>query len=366
LCCNRYLKEGRYLENDYFYFLNPFSNPITIIMKHLLPVIGIILLCLSATNSSAQFEVTFDDSDLLLPGPGMDYTRTIDTGDYQFRIDDYNNTTFYGRKEADSSYHGFTYSNVSDSTTPGMTNDRAAFPAVGASGSAQYAVAHGTDYGIYLEPYIGAKATRLTFVYQVSVTNATITVLSMEQGDSTAKKFGGADGTDPDWLLLTINGHKYGDTTVRSVAVYLADYRSDDSTEDYIVKDWRQVDLSDLGRVDSLSFSLTSSDTGINGMNTPAYFCIDDLNLELLGGIEGNSKNTLQASIYPNPSNGMIHIDAGVATDAKVYDMAGRLLVSKEHVRSLDASGWPPGIYLVRIAERKGDRSAAFSFYRKP
>ena len=59
---------------------------------------------------------------------------------------------------------------------------------------------------------------------------------------------------------------------------YLADYRSTDSAHDYIVDDWTWVDLSGLGTVDRIEFTLSSSDVGSFGMNTPAYFAMDCLN----------------------------------------------------------------------------------------
>ena len=40
---------------------------------------------------------------------------------------------------------------------------------------------------------------------------------------------------------------------------------------------WEWVDLTSLGVVYGLEFELTSSDTGAYGMNTPAYFAMDDL-----------------------------------------------------------------------------------------
>ena len=62
-----------------------------------------------------------------------------------------------------------------------------------------------------------------------------------------------------------------------SVDFYLADYRFADNSEDYIVKDWTFVSLEALGDVDSLLFSLTSTDNdSMFGMNTPAYFCMDN------------------------------------------------------------------------------------------
>jgi hypothetical protein len=61
------------------------------------------------------------------------------------------------------------------------------------------------------------------------------------------------------------------------VDAYLADFRVSDNSQDYVVDDWTFVDLGTLGTVDSLSFELSSSDTGDFGMNTPAYFALDNL-----------------------------------------------------------------------------------------
>ncbi len=66
-------------------------------------------------------------------------------------------------------------------------------------------------------------------------------------------------------------------TSTDTIEYYLADYRFDESEKDYIIKTWQWVDLSSLGKVDSLMFGLESSDNGDWGMNTPAYFCMDDL-----------------------------------------------------------------------------------------
>ena len=60
--------------------------------------------------------------------------------------------------------------------------------------------------------------------------------------------------------------------------VYLADYRNADPGLDYVLTDWAWVDLTSLGdQVSQLGFTLTSSDNSRFGMNTPAYFAIDNL-----------------------------------------------------------------------------------------
>lgn len=57
----------------------------------------------------------------------------------------------------------------------------------------------------------------------------------------------------------------------------LADYTSDDSAEHYYVSDWRWMDLSGLGNVKQLLFSVESTKANEWGITTPCYFCFDDL-----------------------------------------------------------------------------------------
>lgn len=99
----------------------------------------------------------------------------------------------------------------------------------------------------------------------------------MLNGDQFAKKFGGASGNDPDFFLLTITGLDATNQTVGSTNFYLADYRFDDNSKDYIVDSWELVDLSGLQGATRLSFAVTSSDIGQYGLNTPAYVALDNL-----------------------------------------------------------------------------------------
>lgn len=169
----------------------------------------------------------------------------------------------------DCCHTDWVYSNLTDTTTEGYLNQHSAIAGGGAEGSANYAVAN-----------IGAPVA--SFAAPVSVlgawfTNSTYAALSMLNGDGFAKQFGGASGSDADWFMLTITGlDSFGQST-GSVDFMLADYRFADSADDYIVTDWRWVDLSALGTVSSLQFALASSDNGAFGMNTPAYFAMDNL-----------------------------------------------------------------------------------------
>lgn len=172
------------------------------------------------------------------------------------------------------SWEGFSYSNVTDNTTPGFGNQWSAFPGSGAEGSPTYAVGFALTFVL---PEARIVLPEPAPVRSAAVANTTFAALSMRDGDAFAKKFGGPDGTDPDWFRLTITGRDAAGVPTGSVEVYLADFRFDDPALDFILDGWTTVDLSPLGTVKALGFSLDSSDVGPFGMNTPAFFALDDL-----------------------------------------------------------------------------------------
>src|SRR5262249_30519839 len=96
-------------------------------------------------------------------------------------------------------------------------------------------------------------------------------------GDMFSKKFGGPDGTDPDYFLLTIYGLDAAGNPTGSVDFLLADYTFQDPNLNYIISAWTTVDLTPLGNAVLLQFNLISSDIGPFGMNTPSYFALDNL-----------------------------------------------------------------------------------------
>lgn len=172
------------------------------------------------------------------------------------------------------SWSGWSYSNTTDTTTPGFTNQYSAATGIGASGSDTYAVA-----STYTLPTITRDPTTTHGFRSIAITNTTYAALSMRQGDDFAKKFGGPTGDDPDFFLLTIEGVDAADSSIGKIEFYLADYRFTDNRMDYIVEDWTTVDLSPIASAVQLKFSLTSSDVGGFGMNTPAYFAADNVAL---------------------------------------------------------------------------------------
>ncbi len=108
-------------------------------------------------------------------------------------------------------------------------------------------------------------------------TNNEMAYVTMRDGTLYNKKFGGDTGNDPDWFRIKVWGVRADDSTTEPLEFYLADFRADDNSLDFIANDWRWCDLSSLGSVKSLKFVMESSDSGDYGINTPAYFCLDNL-----------------------------------------------------------------------------------------
>ena len=118
----------------------------------------------------------------------------------------------------------------------------------------------------------------------VDVTNVTYAAIVMRDGDTVSNftdRFGGPDGNEPDWFQLRVVGATSDDIEVGSIEFYLADYRSPNDAEDFIIDEWTNLDLSLLANLDiaKLAFRFDSSDRNEFGILTPAYVAIDNLRL---------------------------------------------------------------------------------------
>jgi hypothetical protein len=216
----------------------------------------------------------FDDLSLA-PGGYWNGGPVADSHPFTSGPATFNNSFFYDAVYDMTSWGGWAYSNKSDITTPDWTNQYSAVTGVGQGGSANYGVGYVDTWDDVNPTVMLATPSVIDFAW---FTNTTYAYYAVHDGTPPyGKKFGGNDGTDPDWFLLTITGKNASDGTTGSVDFYLADYRFADGAKDYIVNTWKQVDLTSLGVVKSLEFDLTSSDPGFIGLNNPSYFAMDTL-----------------------------------------------------------------------------------------
>ena len=171
------------------------------------------------------------------------------------------------------SWSGVAISQFNDMDTEGWTNQLSVYYKNAASGFGGYGGSK--TFAVVNEGEMSFEngVTECTFDH-FWVTNSTYSVLSMRNGDAFAKKF-----ETGDWFKLVINAFDKNDNpTGKAVEFYLADFRTADSPG--IITEWTKIDLTPLGnKVHTVKFDLESSDTGDWGMNTPAYFCFDNLTI---------------------------------------------------------------------------------------
>lgn len=212
--------------------------------------------------SSAMAQVTVDFEDITLEDNSFDLGKNLEerafvSGGFRF---------FNGYAD----YSGYDYFDgfaISTSTATNFNSSNFAtdqFNSCVGSGAGK-----SKTYAVYFNPYVSGAASitnnegRYFTPQSVAVTNNAYAFNSLTNGDSFAKRF-----TEEDWFQLYIIGKKDGQVT-DSVTVNLA-------ADGMLLFTWKNIDLTALGEVDSIIFRMNSTDVGASGMNTPAYFCLDN------------------------------------------------------------------------------------------
>ncbi len=309
----------------------------------------IMTIAFAIINASAQeMKVDFENFGLSSGEylNGDDGTTDFITGYFSLPIN-YNETY--------NSWTGWAISATTDNTTPGFTNQYSSITGGGVDGSTTYA----TSYNYVPNQMSIFAPIALDYdIKGVYITNATYSYLSILDGDGFAKKFGGADGTEPDFFLLTIKG-KNIQGIIDSVEFYLADYRFDNDDDDYIVDEWTFVDLSKFDVNNTLEYHLTSSDTGIYGVNTPQYFCIDNFTVDIISQTEDESFADLK--VFPNPVQDVLNIEIEETSDISIINANGQVVLSNSSVnKQIDISTLNSGIYNLIVTTIKGNATRRF------
>lgn len=240
-------------------------------MRSLFSLIFILFGCLlMMVSCNKKEEITYQTVDfetLSLPAAGYwngsDAKGSFTTNKMKFN-NEYNS--------AWKSWNGFSYSEKNDVTTAGFENE---FSVIDPANKTN-------NFAVFYPSFAGDIFAQFVDNYDYSIKsidlcNSTYAGLTLKNGNAFCKKFGGASGTDADWFKVTISAYDHSNNKVGSKEVYLADFRSTDSSKDFILTKWTTVDLSSLGKVNKITFAFTSSDTGAYGINTPTYVCLDNI-----------------------------------------------------------------------------------------
>ena len=155
-----------------------------------------------------------------------------------------NGLAYFPNEKTTWAWTGWVYSNKTNNTTSGYSNQFSAITGSGfedeTSDNRNYGVGYVSSDWITNLPLplpFTFNDSRSHIVKGLYVTNSTYAALSMEHGDDFAKKFGGAEGNDPDYLKLLVWGLHDG-TRTDTVEFYLADYRFEDNSKDFIIQTW--------------------------------------------------------------------------------------------------------------------------------
>ncbi|MBS1763856.1 MAG: DUF4465 domain-containing protein [Bacteroidetes bacterium] len=253
---------------------------------------------------------------------------------------------------------GWAISNMQDTVTAGFANMYAAASFMGVNNSATYAVGQ-QNATIALTGSAAGKVVNGFYL-----TNSTYAYISMRDGDAFAKKFGGVTGNDPDYFKIIIRNWYNGTLSTDSVEFYLADYRFSNNALDYIVKNWQWVDLTSLGNSDSLLFTLSSTDVGSFGINTPLFFCIDNFTTaDSPVGIADLKYNDTKIQVYPNPVQSELVV-SGVKAESKIIftDINGKTILTNTINSDFryNVSQWPAGMYFISVISGDGFQTGKF------
>ena len=180
--------------------------------------------------------------------------------------------SYYFNTDAWPSYnywYGYSFSNETATTYASLVDQWHSAVGEGHNGSSNFVVAF--PEGQFVEITNSEDGDVLRGVY---VSNNAYAYNGMANGDGFATAF-----TQGSWFKLTAVGFN-GNEQTGTVSKYLADYQSQNALDHYILDTWQWMDLRPLGKVTKVRFTLDGSDKGDYGLNTAAYFVMDDFNCE--------------------------------------------------------------------------------------
>lgn len=159
-------------------------------------------------------------------------------------------------------WYGFSFSNVVNTTDGSWTNQYASYPGGGYE-STQYAVVYANGATVTLPSPATVAGFRIA---NTTYARSTMVSADPEQFASPLQPPGGFFSVTAIGLL--------GSATTATVEFFLADFRG--ASPPGVLGGWSWFPLDDLGEVDAVSFTFDGSDTGDYGLNTAAYFAMDD------------------------------------------------------------------------------------------
>ena len=194
---------------------------------------------------------------------GVYYNPNLGWGINRWLDGSFNFSTFYDNSYGDY-YSDVVVSKVTDSSLKADYNNPVSY----LSGAVNH-TAQGNNFAVWNQNYYGVASVLLekdTVISGMAITNTSATINYILDNPSSYPQ--------GSWFALNVEGKKDG-VKVGEVTFYLVDFRTADDWK--YAANWQWLDLTSLGSVDELVFTVDGSDKNQYGLLTPAYFCFDNL-----------------------------------------------------------------------------------------
>ncbi len=207
-------------------------------------------------------------------------------------------------------------------------------------------------YSYYVDHGVGVDPNMIVFADPnpctpkgMYVANAPYSYYTILNGNAYARAF-----TEGDSLTLVVHGLDEDYERTTSVRYNMAKYPVGGTLQ--ASKDWEYIDLSALGEVNGILFTMESTDKGDFGPNTPTYFCLDKLSVEktIPASIESSTESTTK--VYPSKFDNVLYVKADKAVQLQLFDINGRIMISvnlQEGENALNVAMLPRGMYVANV-----------------
>ena len=238
----------------------------------------LIVVMLADTTFYADVTVTLSATPLVYPSVftaatfenvevgenGVYYNPNLGWGINRWLDGSFNFSTYYDNSYGVDYYSDVVVSKVTDPSMKADYNNPVSYLSAAVNHTAE-----GNNFAVWNQNYYGVASVLLekdTVISGMAITNTSATINYILDNPSSYSQDA--------WYALTVEGKKGGDK-VGEVTFYLVDFRTADDWK--YAANWQWLDLTTLGRVDELVFNVDGSDKSSGYLNTPAYFCFDNL-----------------------------------------------------------------------------------------
>ena len=194
---------------------------------------------------------------------GVYYNPNLRWGVNRWLDGSFNFSTYYDNTYGDY-YSDVVVSKVTDSSLKADYNNPVSYLSAAVNHTAQ-----GNNFAVWNQNYYGVASVLLekdTVISGMAITNTSATINYILDHPSSYPQ--------GSWFALNVEGKK-DEVKVGEVTFYLVDFRTANDWK--YAANWQWFDLTSLGSVDELVFTVDGSDKNASGLLTPAYFCFDNL-----------------------------------------------------------------------------------------